>query len=96
VGELFARGSKAPAVEDAQKVIDDLHRKIGQLQVERDFLAEQPAISRLLRGGRSSSDEPQTPPTAPPGSSPPKAPPSPLAACMGDGPDGSLRIPAMT
>ena len=44
-GELFARGSKAPAVEDAQKVIDDLHRKIGQLQVERDFLAGQPAIS---------------------------------------------------
>ena len=36
--ELFVRGSKAP-VEDAQKVIDDLHRKIGQLQVERDFLA---------------------------------------------------------
>jgi transposase len=28
-GELFARGSKAPAVEDAQKVIDDLHRKMG-------------------------------------------------------------------
>ena len=51
-GELFARGSKALAAEDAQKVIDDLHRKIGQLQVERDFLAGQPAISRLLRGGR--------------------------------------------
>ena len=50
-GELFARG-KAPAVEDAQKVIDDLHRKIGQLQVECDFLAGQPVISRLLRGGR--------------------------------------------
>ena len=49
--ELFARGSK-PAVEDAQRVIDDLHRKIGQLQVERDFLAGQPAISRVLRGGR--------------------------------------------
>jgi hypothetical protein len=31
-------------------VIDDLHRKIGQLQVERDFLTGQPAISRLLRG----------------------------------------------
>jgi len=28
--ELFARGNKAPAVDDAQKVIDDLHRKIGQ------------------------------------------------------------------
>ena len=51
-GELFARGSKAPAVEDAQKVMDDLHRKIGQLQVECDFLAGQPAISRVLRGGR--------------------------------------------
>jgi transposase len=50
--ELFARGSKAPSGEDAQKTIDDLHRKIGQLQVERDFLAGQPAISRLLRGGR--------------------------------------------
>src|ERR1700746_889512 len=48
-GELFARGSKAPAVEDAQKVIDDLHRKIGQLQVERDFLAGQPAIPKLRR-----------------------------------------------
>src|ERR1700745_304197 len=51
-GELFARGSKVPAAEDAQKVIDDLHRKIDQLQVERDFLAGQPAISRFLRGGR--------------------------------------------
>ena len=50
--ELFARGSKAAADEDAQKVIEDLHRKIGQLQVERDFLAGQPAISRVLRGGR--------------------------------------------
>jgi hypothetical protein len=49
-GELFARGSTVPAVEDTQK--GDLHRKIGQLQVERDFLAGQPAISRLLRGGR--------------------------------------------
>jgi hypothetical protein len=49
--ELFARGNKASA-DDAQRTIDDLHRKIGQLQVERDFLAGQPAISRLLRGGR--------------------------------------------
>jgi hypothetical protein len=38
--------------KDGQKVIDDLHRKIGQLQVECDFLAGQPAISRVLRGGR--------------------------------------------
>jgi transposase len=31
-GELFARGGKAPAAEDAQKVIDDLHpREIGEL-----------------------------------------------------------------
>ena len=50
--ELSARGSKAPAVEDAQKVIDDLHRKIGELQVERDFLPGQPAISELARWRR--------------------------------------------
>ena len=50
--ELFTRGNKPAMVDDAQKVIDDLHRKIGQLQVERDFLVGQPAISRLLRGGR--------------------------------------------
>ena len=43
-GELFARGSKARSPKDAQKVIDDLHRKIGRLQVEYDFLAGQPAI----------------------------------------------------
>jgi len=50
--ELFTHGNQAPAVDDAPKVIDGLHRKIDQLQVERDFLAWQPAISRLLRGGR--------------------------------------------
>src|SRR5258708_33057490 len=50
-GELFARGSKAPAGAEAQKVIGDVHRKIGQLQGERAFLAGQPAISRVLRGG---------------------------------------------
>jgi transposase len=44
--------TEAAPVEDVQKVIDDLHRKIGQLQAERDFLAGQPAISRALRGGR--------------------------------------------
>jgi hypothetical protein len=41
-GELFARSNKAPVVANAQKVTDDLHRKIGQLQVERDFLAGHP------------------------------------------------------
>jgi transposase len=50
---LFAPGNKEPAVEDAHKVIDDLHRKIGQPQGERDFLAGQPTIARLLRGARS-------------------------------------------
>jgi hypothetical protein len=50
--ELFARGNQAPAGEDAQKVVDDLHRKIRWYQVERDFLAGQPNISRVLRGGR--------------------------------------------
>jgi hypothetical protein len=50
--EVFARGDKAPSADDTQKTIDDLHRKVGQLQVERDFLAGQPAISRRLRGER--------------------------------------------
>src|ERR1700752_1549395 len=52
VGERFGRGHRAPAVGGGRKGIDDLHRKIGQLKVERDFLAGQPAISRFLRGGR--------------------------------------------
>jgi hypothetical protein len=50
-GAVRARQQSAGG-RDAQKVIDDLHRKIGQLQVECDFLAGQPAISRVLRGGR--------------------------------------------
>ncbi len=33
--DLFERGNKKAA--DPQAVIDNLHRKIGQLQVERDF-----------------------------------------------------------
>ncbi|MBL8414091.1 MAG: hypothetical protein JNM42_06615, partial [Propionivibrio sp.] len=44
------RGNKKGT--DPQKEIDNLHRKIGQLQVERDFLAGQPAIARLLKGAR--------------------------------------------
>jgi len=47
---LFERGNKK--VADPQAVIDNLHRKIGQLQVERDFLAGHPAIARLLKGGQ--------------------------------------------
>lgn len=46
--DLFERGNKKGA--DTQAVIDNLHRKIGQLQVERDFLSGQPAIARLLKG----------------------------------------------
>src|SRR6201988_930725 len=41
-GELFARGSKAPAIEDAQRVIDDLHRKIGQCRSSAIFLPGSP------------------------------------------------------
>ena len=50
-GELFERGAKK-AEGDQQKTIDELYRRIGQLKVERDFLAGQPALSRLLKGGR--------------------------------------------
>ena len=48
--ELFERGNKKAV--DPQAVIDNLHHKIGQLQVERDFLTGQPAIARLLKGGQ--------------------------------------------
>ncbi len=48
--ELFERGNKKAV--DPQQTIDALHRKIGQLQVERDFLVGQPAISRLMKGAR--------------------------------------------
>ncbi len=48
--ELFERGDKE--VADPQAMIDPLHRKIGRLPVERDFLAGQPAIPRLLKGGQ--------------------------------------------
>ena len=41
-GELFARGSKAPAAADAQKVIDDLHRKIGSCRSSAIFLPGSP------------------------------------------------------
>jgi hypothetical protein len=47
---LFERGTKK--VADPQAVIDSRHRKIGQLQVERDFLAGQPALARLRKGGQ--------------------------------------------
>jgi len=48
--DLFERGNKK--ADDPQAVIDNLHRKIGQLQVERDFLAGQPAIARLVKGAQ--------------------------------------------
>lgn len=48
--DLFERGNKK--ADAPQAVIDNLHRKIGQLQIERDFLAGQPAIARLVRGER--------------------------------------------
>ena len=41
-GELFARGNKAPAVADAQKVIDDLHRKSASCRSSAIFLPGSP------------------------------------------------------
>src|SRR5437764_565436 len=54
-GELFARGSKALAVEDAQKVIDELHRKIGRRDpIDRSaFRATGTMVCRLPAGGDS-------------------------------------------
>ena len=41
-GELFGRGSKAPAVGDAQKVIDDLHRRSASCRSSAIFLPGSP------------------------------------------------------
>jgi hypothetical protein len=35
-GESFAGGSTAPAAEDAQNVIDDLHRKSDEMDPENE------------------------------------------------------------
>lgn len=50
--EIFERGNKKAT--DPQQTIDNLYRNIVQLQVERDFLAGQPAIARLLKGAHDS------------------------------------------
>src|SRR5580704_5196052 len=50
-GELFARGNRAPAVGDAQKVIDDLHRKIGQLRSSAIFLPGSPPSPECCEAG---------------------------------------------
>ncbi|TMK48910.1 MAG: hypothetical protein E6G70_10090 [Alphaproteobacteria bacterium] len=38
--------------QELVKRAGELFARVGQLQVECDFLARQPAISRVLRGGR--------------------------------------------
>ena len=49
---MFARGNKAPTVDDAQKVIDDLLRKIGKLQVTRTQRPQNAPIDQLRRAVR--------------------------------------------
>lgn len=49
-GELFSRGKKRS--EQAREVqVSELYRQIGQLKVERDFLANVPGLS-IGRGAR--------------------------------------------
>jgi len=49
-GELFSRGKKRS--EQAREVqVGELYRQIGQLKVERDFLANVPGLS-IGRGAR--------------------------------------------
>ena len=40
-------GTQQRREADVQKTIDDLHRRIGQLTVERDFLSSIPALSEI-------------------------------------------------
>lgn len=44
VSQLFEKGSEAKKGDDSQQAqIDELYRQIGQLKVERDFLASRSA-----------------------------------------------------
>ena len=42
----------AQVAPDNQEELDRLYRKIGQLEVERDFLASRPGLSASRRGGK--------------------------------------------
>ena len=46
---LFERSGRA---EEERVDTDALYKKIGQLEVERDFLASRPALALLARGGK--------------------------------------------
>jgi transposase-like protein len=46
---VFERGQKPDTEGQAQ--LDALYKKIGQLEVERDFLASRPGLMSLLRRG---------------------------------------------
>ena len=50
-GELFSRGNKR-AEQGQQAQVDELYRQIGQLKVERDFLANVPGLSIVRRAKR--------------------------------------------
>lgn len=41
--EIFERGTESKADSDQKGQVDELYRQIGQLKVERDFLAERSA-----------------------------------------------------
>jgi transposase-like protein len=59
--ELFARGNQAPTLDDAQKVSDDLHRKIGQLRcLSKELSGAYQVASLILRSRVSRSGLRQT------------------------------------
>ena len=49
-GELFSRGAKR-AEQGQEAQVAELYRQIGQLKVERDFLARVPGLS-IVRGAK--------------------------------------------
>jgi hypothetical protein len=49
-GELFGRREKDK--DDGQATVAELYRQIGQLKVERDFLASRPGLLTGRRGVR--------------------------------------------
>lgn len=43
-GSLFDQGRKASQEKEREATISELYRQIGQLKVEKDFLAKRPGI----------------------------------------------------
>lgn len=56
VPDAFSRGNRHPPREDFEREKDVLYRKIGQLEVERDWLKKKSEQLGILPAGRARYD----------------------------------------